>query len=204
MPIPKRAGSSEASNTRFVSPEIAAEAAVWVARLHGSDRSRAMERECLDWLSWRGPTHIVWPSSAALTLGWTSDASRSAPTRPPVGDPSHRSAEPYPSDGRSAWPSSWPSVWVFFNPGATSTPTLRRWVSNGQIKVMIGDPGNMLRASSVRGVWLLSVRALSRVRGRERQQRVGRRLLANGLADVMRRWLRVLRRGMFLPWGSQT
>lgn len=32
-----------------VTPEIAAEAAVWVARLHGPDRSRRMERECLAW-----------------------------------------------------------------------------------------------------------------------------------------------------------
>jgi transmembrane sensor len=32
-----------------VRPEIAAEAAVWVTRLHGPDRSRRMERECLAW-----------------------------------------------------------------------------------------------------------------------------------------------------------
>lgn len=32
-----------------VLPEIAAEAAVWVARLHGPDRSNRMERECLAW-----------------------------------------------------------------------------------------------------------------------------------------------------------
>jgi transmembrane sensor len=32
-----------------VTPEIAAEASVWIARLHGPDRSAAMERECLDW-----------------------------------------------------------------------------------------------------------------------------------------------------------
>jgi len=32
-----------------VTPEIAAEAAVWVTRLHGPDRSRQMERECLAW-----------------------------------------------------------------------------------------------------------------------------------------------------------
>lgn len=32
-----------------VLPEVAAEAAVWVARLHGPDRSNRMERECLAW-----------------------------------------------------------------------------------------------------------------------------------------------------------
>ncbi len=33
----------------MVTPEIAAEAAVWIARLHGPDRSRQMEHECLAW-----------------------------------------------------------------------------------------------------------------------------------------------------------
>ncbi len=33
----------------MVTPEIAAEAAVWVARLHGPDRSTRMERECVAW-----------------------------------------------------------------------------------------------------------------------------------------------------------
>jgi transmembrane sensor len=32
-----------------VTPEIAADAAVWVARLHGPDRSSRMERDCLAW-----------------------------------------------------------------------------------------------------------------------------------------------------------
>lgn len=32
-----------------VAPAIAAEAAVWLARLHGPDRSREMERDCLAW-----------------------------------------------------------------------------------------------------------------------------------------------------------
>jgi transmembrane sensor len=43
--------SDQASDDRppVVSPEVAAEAAVWVARLHGPSRSRDMERECLAW-----------------------------------------------------------------------------------------------------------------------------------------------------------
>ncbi len=36
-------------STATVTPEIAAEAAVWIARLHGPDRSPLMERECLAW-----------------------------------------------------------------------------------------------------------------------------------------------------------
>jgi len=41
-----------------VTPEIAAEAAVWVARLHGPDRSKPMERECLAWQA-RSAAHRV-------------------------------------------------------------------------------------------------------------------------------------------------
>jgi len=39
-----------------VTREIAAEAAVWIARLHGPDRSRHLERECLAWQA-RSPAH---------------------------------------------------------------------------------------------------------------------------------------------------
>lgn len=38
-----------ASDNPPVTREILAEAAVWVTRLHGPERSRAMERECLAW-----------------------------------------------------------------------------------------------------------------------------------------------------------
>ena len=44
---PAADGSEESSPV--VTPEIAAEASVWIARLHGPDRSARMERECLEW-----------------------------------------------------------------------------------------------------------------------------------------------------------
>lgn len=44
------------SSRPVVTQDIAAEAAVWVARLHGPDRSRRMERECLAWQA-RSPVH---------------------------------------------------------------------------------------------------------------------------------------------------
>lgn len=55
--------------------EIAAEASVWVARLHGPDRSPQMERECLAWQA-RSPAHRLaferctdtWQDVARLTL----------------------------------------------------------------------------------------------------------------------------------------
>jgi transmembrane sensor len=42
-------GTQGANDQPRVTREILAEAAVWVTRLHGPDRSRAMERECLAW-----------------------------------------------------------------------------------------------------------------------------------------------------------
>jgi transmembrane sensor len=42
-------GAGQDGALPVVTPEIAAEAAVWVARLHGPDRSLHMERECLAW-----------------------------------------------------------------------------------------------------------------------------------------------------------
>jgi transmembrane sensor len=48
-PRPAAAGDGAPVPPALVTPEIAAEAAVWVTRLHGPDRSRQMERECLAW-----------------------------------------------------------------------------------------------------------------------------------------------------------
>lgn len=42
-------GTQGAGEEPLVTREILAEAAVWVTRLHGPDRSRAMQRECLAW-----------------------------------------------------------------------------------------------------------------------------------------------------------
>jgi transmembrane sensor len=50
MSGPRAAVHDRPAETRpRVRPEIAAEASVWVARLHGPDRSPQMERECLAW-----------------------------------------------------------------------------------------------------------------------------------------------------------
>lgn len=46
---PAAAGHGTPGSPPRVTPEIAAEAAVWVARLHGPQRSRQMELECLAW-----------------------------------------------------------------------------------------------------------------------------------------------------------
>jgi transmembrane sensor len=69
-----------------VTPAIAAEAAVWVARLHGPDRSSRMERECLEWQA-RSAEHRLaferctdtWQEVARLTLGNVYAASSATP-----------------------------------------------------------------------------------------------------------------------------
>lgn len=73
-------GSQE--GLRTVTPEIAAEAAVWVARLHGPDRSSRMERECLAWQA-RSEAHRIaferctdtWQDVALVTVSTYANAS---------------------------------------------------------------------------------------------------------------------------------
>jgi len=74
---------------QVVTPEIAAEAAVWVARLHGPDRSPRMEREFLSWQA-RSAAHCLaferctdtWQDVAGLTLSTYAHAiSAGAPAR---------------------------------------------------------------------------------------------------------------------------
>jgi transmembrane sensor len=70
-----------------VTPEIAAEAAVWVARLHGPDRSSDMVRECLTWQDLSAQHRLafercteVWQEVPGVSLG---DAFAAAAARPP-------------------------------------------------------------------------------------------------------------------------
>ncbi|CAM5779343.1 FecR protein domain-containing protein OS=Rhizobacter gummiphilus OX=946333 GN=A4W93_00725 PE=4 SV=1 [Rhizobacter fulvus] len=73
-PTPAADGNEESSPV--VTPEIAAEAAVWIARLHGPDRSSRMERECLAWQG-RSAAHRLaferctetWQDVPRVTLG---------------------------------------------------------------------------------------------------------------------------------------
>ena len=73
-----------------VTPEIAAEAAVWVTRLHGPDRSSRMERECLAWQA-RSAAHRMaferctdtWQDVARVTLSTYATAASKSPV--PVG-----------------------------------------------------------------------------------------------------------------------
>ena len=79
-----------------VPPEIAAEAAVWIARLHGPSRTAAMERECRNWQA-RSAVHRlafercteIWEAVPQVSL---SDAYASAALPQRVGDLADRAA----------------------------------------------------------------------------------------------------------------
>ncbi|MCU0949635.1 MAG: FecR domain-containing protein [Burkholderiaceae bacterium] len=82
------AGGADAKGKLKVTPEIAAEAAVWVARLHGHDRCKRMERECLAWQQ-RSPAHReaferctdTWESVPRVSVASVFAASRRGPSR---------------------------------------------------------------------------------------------------------------------------
>jgi len=86
-----------------VTPEVAAEAAVWIARLHGPNRSPRMECECLAWQA-RSAAHRlaferctdVWEAVPRIRL---ADAYATASSAGPVADVSGRPLRP----GRSRW-----------------------------------------------------------------------------------------------------
>jgi transmembrane sensor len=102
-PTPAADGSEESSPV--VTPEIAAEAAVWIARLHGPDRSIRMERECLDWQG-RSAAHRLaferctepWQDVPRVTLvdAFTAMASHGAsPDKGPETPQATRSRRPF-------------------------------------------------------------------------------------------------------------
>ena len=71
--------------------EIAAEASVWIARLHGPDRSRHLERECLAWQA-QSPAHRLaferctdlWMDVAGVDRAAVARAAASAPGGDPA------------------------------------------------------------------------------------------------------------------------
>lgn len=73
----------------MVTPDIAAEAALWIARLHGPSRTPAMVRECLAWQA-QSPAHRfaferctdTWQEVANLSLNAYANTWSSAETAP--------------------------------------------------------------------------------------------------------------------------
>jgi len=79
-------GTQGVSDKPLVTREILAEAAVWVTRLHGPDRSRAMERECLAWQAQSAAHRLAferctdtWQEAAGLSRAQIQSAVREPP-----------------------------------------------------------------------------------------------------------------------------
>lgn len=85
----------------LVTQEIAAEAAIWIARLHGPDRSRHLERACLAWQA-RSPAHRLaferctdlWMDVAGVDRAAVARAATCAPEQgPPLGEHAGRAGQ---------------------------------------------------------------------------------------------------------------
>lgn len=82
---PKAAGAPGGSeDVSRVTPEILAEAAAWIARLHGPNRSIRMERECLAWQARSDANRLAferctdtWQDVALITLSTYANAATS-------------------------------------------------------------------------------------------------------------------------------
>ena len=118
-----------------VAPEIAAEAAVWVARLHGPDRSRQMERECLQWQSrsvehrlaferctevWQDVPHVRLNDAYAATA---SEHATSSPTGQPRAFPRRR----------------WAVALSVIGLVLASTAAIQTWRDSGTYRTDVGE-----------------------------------------------------------------
>ncbi|MCX2865379.1 FecR domain-containing protein [Paucibacter sp. PLA-PC-4] len=94
--------------------EIAAEAAVWIARLHGPDRSNHMERECRAWQA-RSPAHRLafergtdlWMEAAGVDR---AAVARAAAASRPEGQGGERQGASPVNAGTRGW--GWPRPWA--------------------------------------------------------------------------------------------
>lgn len=94
-------GDGSPGGAALVTREIAAEAAIWIARLHGPGRSRHVERACLAWQA-RSPAHRLaferctdlWMDVAGVDRAAVALAAASAPEQGlPPGEPPKRAGE---------------------------------------------------------------------------------------------------------------
>ena len=116
-----------------VTPEIAAEAAVWVTRLHGPERSRQMEQECRAWQE-RSAAHReaferctdTWESVPRVTLASAFAASQ-ARARQDIG-----------GFWRSV-PARWASAGVLVLAVIAGTAGYQHWRDNGVYATELGE-----------------------------------------------------------------
>ncbi|MGN6827006.1 FecR family protein [Paucibacter sp. M5-1] len=116
-----------------VTREIAAEAAVWIARLHGPDRSNHMERECRAWQA-RSAVHRLafergtdlWMEAAGVDRAAVAQAT--AASRPEGRGGEGQGASPA-NAGTRVW--GWPRPWALA-PSLTATVVV--------VGVLVGQP----------------------------------------------------------------
>lgn len=142
-----------------VSRAVAAEAAVWVARLHGPDRSSEMERDCLAWQA-RSAEHRlaferctdVWQEVPRVTLG---DAYAASPgTQAPAG------TGPAPALGRNTRRRRWAAALAMAAVVALGTAALQRWPGRGLYSTGVGEQQVLLLDDGTR----MSLNTATRVR----------------------------------------
>lgn len=153
----------------MVTPQVAAEAAVWVARLHGPSRSRAMERECLDWQA-RSAAH-------RLAFERCSDTWQAVPNVSVSTVYSSLALRRLGSRGRVPWREPWrlaAGLTCLFVLGSAVALGIQHWRAAGvyatgvgeQQVVMLDDGTRMsLNTSSRVRVELTSARRLVNVQG---------------------------------------
>ena len=116
-----------------VTPEIAAEAAVWVTRLHGPQRSRQMEQECLAWQQ-RSAAHReaferctdTWEGVPRVTVASAFAASRAPGSR----------------DGGGSWRSGtmrWASAGALALAMVAGTLGYQQWRDHGVYATGVGE-----------------------------------------------------------------
>ena len=150
----RAAADPNEGDSPVVTPEIAAEAAVWIARLHGPDRSVQMERECLDWQK-RSAAHRLaferctdtWEDVSLVTLvDAFASARRLSPERDGLSS----------GGGRPRWAAAL-AVGIFLAVGALF---LQLWRTAGVYSTGVGEQQIVILEDGTR----LSLNTHSRVR----------------------------------------
>lgn len=121
MPGARREGQGTAAGLQgqgpksTVTPESAAEAAVWIARLHGPERSRHLERECLAWQATSESNRVaferctdLWMDVAGLDSADVERVATATRYARSVVEP--EASFPLAAPNFRAW--TWPSPWL--------------------------------------------------------------------------------------------
>lgn len=135
MTGPRAAAGQGAADAPAVTQEVAAEAAVWITRLHGPDRSKRMERECLAWQA-RSAMHReafercteTWQEvpNVSLASAYATASARQAQSERPT-DPSRR--------GPMRWAAALAVALVLVSGAAL----FQKWRSAGEYNTGVGE-----------------------------------------------------------------